>query len=100
MKVRILGIGDVVGKPGRMIIKQKLEEFCRTELVDLVIANGENLSGGSGLMPNEADELPRCDLQVDGIHSAHLTCAVVIDEAQAGGFQQRRHGRGTRVRHA
>ena len=57
MKVRILAIGDVVGKPGRTIIKQKLGEFCRTELVDLVVANGENLSGGSGLMPAEADEL-------------------------------------------
>ncbi len=57
MKVRILAIGDVVGKPGRTIIKERLGEIVRKELVDCVIANGENLAGGSGLMPSEADEL-------------------------------------------
>jgi hypothetical protein len=57
MKVRILAIGDVVGKPGRQIILRALPEFCRRELVDCVIANGENLAGGSGLLPAEADEL-------------------------------------------
>ena len=57
MKVRILAIGDVVGKPGRSIIVNRIGEYCRKELVDCVIANGENLAGGSGLMPAEADGL-------------------------------------------
>ena len=64
MKVRILAIGDVVGKPGRSIIVHRLGEYCRQELVDCVIANGENLAGGSGLMPAEADELFKAGVHV------------------------------------
>lgn len=64
MKVRILGIGDVVGRPGRTIIKDRLRDFCQKELVDCVIANGENLSGGSGLTPPEADELFKAGVHV------------------------------------
>ena len=64
MKVRILAIGDVVGKPGRSIIVHRLGEYCRKELVDCVIANGENLAGGSGLMPSEADELFKAGVHV------------------------------------
>jgi metallophosphoesterase (TIGR00282 family) len=57
VNVRVFGIGDVVGKPGRVIIKDRLAEFVRREKIDCVIANGENLAGGSGIMPAEADEL-------------------------------------------
>ncbi|HLF92347.1 MAG TPA: TIGR00282 family metallophosphoesterase [Planctomycetota bacterium] len=64
MKTRILAIGDVVGKPGRTIIAQRLADYCRKELVDCVIANGENLAGGSGLLPSEADELFRAGVHV------------------------------------
>ncbi|MBV8881568.1 MAG: YmdB family metallophosphoesterase, partial [Planctomycetaceae bacterium] len=64
MKVRILAIGDVVGKPGRSIIVNRIGEYCRKELVDCVIANGENLAGGSGLMPVEADELFKAGVHV------------------------------------
>jgi metallophosphoesterase (TIGR00282 family) len=64
MKVRILAIGDVVGKPGRSIIVNRIAEYCRKELVDCVIANGENLAGGSGLMPAEADELFKAGVHV------------------------------------
>ncbi len=64
MKVRILAVGDVVGKPGRAIVRDRLAEFCRRELVDCVIANGENLSGGSGIMPAEADEMFKAGVHV------------------------------------
>jgi len=64
MKVRILAIGDVVGKPGRAIILNRLGDYCRKELVDCVVANGENLAGGSGLLPVEADELFKAGVHV------------------------------------
>lgn len=64
MKTRILAIGDVVGHPGRSILKERLPEFCRRELVDCVIANAENVSGGSGVMPSEAEELFRTGIHV------------------------------------
>ncbi len=49
--MRILLIGDVVGKPGRQIIVRALEGLIARERLDLVIANAENAAGGSGLTP-------------------------------------------------
>lgn len=49
--MRILLIGDVVGKPGRQIIVQALPGLIARERLDLVIANGENAAGGSGITP-------------------------------------------------
>ena len=49
--MRILFIGDVVGKPGVEIVVNPLEGIRREESVDLVIVNGENAEGGSGITP-------------------------------------------------
>ncbi|MBI4343201.1 MAG: TIGR00282 family metallophosphoesterase [Candidatus Omnitrophica bacterium] len=55
--MRILLIGDVVGRPGRVIV-QKLLVGLRDELrLDFVIANCENAAGGAGITPSTADEL-------------------------------------------
>lgn len=46
---KILFIGDIVGKPGREILAERLQRL-RTELkADVVIANGENVAAGSGI---------------------------------------------------
>src|SRR5438132_13074083 len=50
--MRILFLGDVVGPPGVTFIKQALPAVIVREGIDLVIANGENASAGSGLTPN------------------------------------------------
>ncbi|HZZ41489.1 MAG TPA: TIGR00282 family metallophosphoesterase [Tepidisphaeraceae bacterium] len=52
MPVRILALGDVVGRPGRMILHQKLPTFVRERKIDLVVANAENIAGGSGITQN------------------------------------------------
>ncbi len=57
--MRILLIGDVVGKPGRHIIVQALPGLIAREKLDLVIANGENAAGGSGITPAIYRELIR-----------------------------------------
>lgn len=57
--MRILLIGDVVGKPGRHIIVQALAGLIARESLDLVIANGENAAGGSGITPAIYRELLR-----------------------------------------
>ena len=45
--MKILVLGDVVGRPGRNFLTQRLREV-RSELsIDLVIANGENAAGGA-----------------------------------------------------
>ena len=49
--MRILLIGDVVGKPGRRIIRESLSKLRQQEHLDLVIANGENAADGSGITP-------------------------------------------------
>ena len=55
--MRILFIGDVVGKPGRRAVAGLLPD-CRIERsVDFVLANAENAAGGSGLTPALAQEL-------------------------------------------
>src|SRR4051812_11215418 len=49
--MRILLIGDIVGKPGRKIIARALPGLRQREGIDLVIANGENAADGSGITP-------------------------------------------------
>jgi 2',3'-cyclic-nucleotide 2'-phosphodiesterase len=49
--VRLLLIGDIVGKPGRQIVCRALRGLIATEQLDLVVANAENAAGGSGLTP-------------------------------------------------
>ncbi len=49
--MRILFIGDVVGKPGRRIVQLAVKGVRVAEQLDLVIANGENAAAGSGITP-------------------------------------------------
>ena len=49
--MRILFIGDIVGKPGRKIVAQALPGLRKRENLDLVIANAENAADGSGITP-------------------------------------------------
>jgi metallophosphoesterase (TIGR00282 family) len=49
--MRILFIGDIVGQPGVAFLKRALPSLVAAESIDLVIANGENASGGLGMTP-------------------------------------------------
>lgn len=49
--MRLLLIGDVVGKPGREIITRALPRLIERRRLDFVIANGENSAAGSGITP-------------------------------------------------
>jgi len=70
-KIRIAFIGDIVGRPGRKIIKENLERLKELHKIDFVIANGENASHGFGLTVKNASELFNCgiDLITGGNHS-------------------------------
>jgi len=50
-------IGDIVGRPGRTIIRQLLPLIIKQYEVDFVIANGENAAGGNGITQKTAQEL-------------------------------------------
>lgn len=47
--IKILFIGDIVGRPGRNACKKLIPELVEKHQVDFVIANGENLASGSGM---------------------------------------------------
>src|SRR5262245_56211861 len=49
MPLRILFIGDIVGKPGRVIVSKALPALISQWDLHLVVANSENAAGGSGL---------------------------------------------------
>lgn len=59
MKLNILCIGDIVGRPGRRVLAIKLKPLVKELDIDCVIANAENAAGGSGLTPQIYDKLLR-----------------------------------------
>ncbi|MFA4982455.1 MAG: TIGR00282 family metallophosphoesterase [Candidatus Omnitrophota bacterium] len=55
--MRVLFIGDIVGEPGRRAVRELVPKIAKKHGIDFVIANGENVAGGSGVTPSLADEL-------------------------------------------
>jgi len=54
---RLLFIGDIVGKPGRELLRRGLAAIVTHHRIDLVIANTENSAAGFGLTPDIAEDL-------------------------------------------
>ena len=69
--MRVLFIGDIVGSPGRQIVRDRLADIVAQRQIDLVIANGENSASGFGITPRLADELLQMGIDVltGGNHS-------------------------------
>ena len=55
--MRVLCIGDVVGKIGCEFLREKLPAIKRVKNIDLTICNGENSADGNGITPSSADFL-------------------------------------------
>jgi len=68
--VKILFIGDIVGQPGRNAVRALLPELRSRHKLDVVIANGENAAGGSGITPKTAAEIfsAGVDVMTSGDH--------------------------------
>ncbi len=62
--LRILFVGDIVGKPGRLTLRTLLPQLIGSEEIDFVIANAENAAGVAGLTPKVAEELLEIDIDV------------------------------------
>ncbi|MDP4879610.1 MAG: TIGR00282 family metallophosphoesterase [Opitutales bacterium] len=54
---KILFLGDIVGRPGRAFVKERLASLCEETGADFVIANAENSAGGAGITKKIAEEL-------------------------------------------
>ena len=55
--MRILFIADIIGKPGREVVKNILPQIMEEENIQFVIANCENAAGGFGLTPKISREV-------------------------------------------
>ena len=68
--MKILCIGDIVGKPGRHLVQELVPKLKEEYALDLVVANAENAAGGSGVTPRIAGQLLRfgCDVLTMGDH--------------------------------
>ena len=67
MPLRLIMIGDIVGKPGRRVVTQQIPYLQDRYQPDLIIANAENAASGSGLTPSLYKEIKRA-----GVHGMTL----------------------------
>ena len=67
--MEILFIADIVGGPGRKVVKEILPQLKEQKGIEFCIANGENAAGGFGMTKEIADEL--FDLGIDVITSGN-----------------------------
>ena len=68
--MNILFIGDIVGKPGRELVRKGLRALVEEHEVDLVIANAENSANGFGVTKEIGDTLLEwgVDVMTSGNH--------------------------------
>ena len=68
--MRVLMIGDIIGKPGRRALSGLLPDLRHELDIDLVTANAENTAGGFGLTPKTANALLQAgvDVMTSGNH--------------------------------
>src|SRR3989339_1762373 len=64
MALKILFIGDIVGKPGRRAVRELLPWIVEEKRIDLVIANCENAAAGFGVTSEVVEELYGCHIDV------------------------------------
>src|SRR2546421_2400224 len=69
--MRILFIGDIVGRPGVVMVKEAVPLLRARRGIDVVIANAENASNGSGCLPSAYRQLREAgvDLVTLGDHA-------------------------------
>jgi len=62
--LKLLFMGDVVGKPGVLAIRTLLPRLIGRHAVDVVVANAENSEGGAGVSPESAEALLKAEVNV------------------------------------
>jgi metallophosphoesterase (TIGR00282 family) len=55
--IRLLFLGDIVGKPGRELVRKGLASLIEHYEIDLVVANAENAAAGRGITREIGDQL-------------------------------------------
>ncbi len=62
--MKLLFIGDIVGRPGRDLVTRAVKVLVRAHAIDLVIANGENAAAGAGLTRENATDIFKAGVHV------------------------------------
>ena len=70
--MRILFLGDIVGRPGRSVLENNLRRIQDEEKIDFTIANGENSSGGFGMNKKGYDAMIMSGIDVFTMEIIHL----------------------------
>ena len=104
MEVRVLLVGDVVGKPGRELLKRVIPEIIAERNVDFTIVNGENAVQGSGINPKTFREIvcAGADVVTLGDHSWNRKEGLPVIESEEKvlrpmNYSKRAVGKGSRV---
>jgi 2',3'-cyclic-nucleotide 2'-phosphodiesterase len=68
--MKVLMIGDVVAKPGRIAVLQRIQDIREQHKIDLAIMNAENLAGGFSVTPSLCEQLfsSGIDVMTSGNH--------------------------------
>ena len=68
--MKILVFGDVVGRPGRVAVLERVQDLREQHGVDLCVMNAENVSGGFSITPQHAEQLfaAGVDVMTSGNH--------------------------------
>ncbi|MBI4398718.1 MAG: TIGR00282 family metallophosphoesterase [Candidatus Omnitrophica bacterium] len=85
MTLRVLIIGDIVGRPGRDACLQLIPYLKRERDIQFVIANGENIAGGSSITPDTVKDIFRAgaDIMTLGDHTFRKKEALELVEKDA-----------------
>ena len=68
--MKVLMIGDVVAKPGRVAVLERIQDLREQHQIDLAIMNAENLAGGFSVTPSLCEQLfsAGIDVMTSGNH--------------------------------
>ena len=68
--MKILMIGDVVARPGRVAVLERIQDLREQHRIDLAVMNAENVAGGFSITPPLAEELfaSGIDVMTSGNH--------------------------------
>src|SRR3954466_8738462 len=68
--MRVLMIGDVVARPGRVAVLERIQDLREQHSVDLAVMNAENVAGGFSVTPSMCEELfaSGIDVMTSGNH--------------------------------
>src|SRR5256714_11030223 len=81
--MRVLIIGDVVARPGRIAVLERIQDLREQHAVDLAVMNAENVAGGFSITPSLAEELfaAGIDVMTSGNH--------IFDKREAAPYIER-----------